>query len=155
MPSKIRHIEQAKSNARFLSLFDLARTQHPDWAITVAFYTAVHLVEALFAVQCLHHENHAPRNTQVSLSLPEVAGNYVAMYVASRRARYQCADIRTHEAQLLIASSPAIMKPCAGRCARISASVYSLVGAWPKVPHVGGGPTTPASADQSQLLRHP
>jgi hypothetical protein len=105
MPSRTRHIEQAKSNSRFLSAFDLAKTQHPDWAITVAFYTAVHLVEAVFASRspAVHFYKHEDRNSEVSSALPDISDSYMAMYLAGRRARYFCQDVKPVEAQLLVA----------------------------------------------------
>jgi hypothetical protein len=44
MPSCDQHLAHAKSNLEFLNSFLHTYTKN-DWAITVAFYTAVHLIE--------------------------------------------------------------------------------------------------------------
>lgn len=44
MPSSSHHVNQAANNIKFLKTF-YSTYIHNDWAITVGFYTAVHIVE--------------------------------------------------------------------------------------------------------------
>lgn len=100
MPSRERHLSQANGNERFLGTFDLKQTPYPDWAITVAFYAAVHWVEAYFAEQNQHFDYHPHRNTRVGVDLPGIAANYMLLYSESRVARYDCTQITNAAAQL-------------------------------------------------------
>jgi len=100
MPSDVAHLRQAARNAGFLAALRQRATGSPEWAITVAFYTAVHLVEAHFARSqpAVHCRSHADRLTQVSLRLRAIEAEYWALYVASRRARYECIEVSAEEA---------------------------------------------------------
>ena len=100
MPSDVAHLRQAARNAGFLAALRRRATGSPEWAITVAFYTAVHLVEAHFARSqpAVHCRSHTDRLTQVSLRLRPIEAEYWALYVASRRARYECAEMSDQEA---------------------------------------------------------
>lgn len=51
MADKEAHLFQARHNIRFLDELDShsLSNEFPDWAITVSFYAAVHLVEAAIA----------------------------------------------------------------------------------------------------------
>jgi hypothetical protein len=99
MPATADHIRQATRNSQFLSAFDLRTTQHADWAITVAFYIAVHLVEAHFAGSRMHFRRHEDRNREVSVQLPAIETAYTLLYKESRKARYDCLPITCGDAQ--------------------------------------------------------
>jgi hypothetical protein len=49
MASKAQHLKQAQHNEAFLATFDLAKSPYLDWAVTAAFYSALHYVRALMA----------------------------------------------------------------------------------------------------------
>ena len=98
MPSDTDHIQQARRNAQFLSTFDLAATPHAEWVIIVAFYTAVHLVEAHFARANLHWRRHEDRNRQVERQFPEISTDYMLLYKESRKARYDCLPVTSAQA---------------------------------------------------------
>ncbi|MFM9279722.1 hypothetical protein [Paenibacillus jiagnxiensis] len=81
-----------------------------DWAITIAFYSALHLVEYhLFKVDQKNRirrsnekENHTERNREVVKELKlghEVAHAYRALYNESRAARYDCIPIKKSRVQ--------------------------------------------------------
>ena len=48
MPSKEAHLTAAKRNQATIDYL-LAGDEHLPWVVTVAFYKALHLVEAVFA----------------------------------------------------------------------------------------------------------
>ncbi len=102
MPQDADHIRQAAQNARFLSTFDLSATHHPDWAVTVAFYTVLHLVEAHFARSNRHCYDHSSRNREVSSQLRAIEVEYMQLYNESRRERYDCSPVTSGDAQRTI-----------------------------------------------------
>ncbi len=87
MPNRREHLAKADANAETLASIAAERSS-PEWAITVAFYRAVHLVEAWSALRDRHHRNHRRRNETVNRLLPEIAADYGELYEASRVARY-------------------------------------------------------------------
>ena len=90
------HERQARDNERILGLL-LASPAGPgqcEWAATVAFYKALHLVEALLAgdVQgpCFHTSSHDQRNDLLKRTkrYEFVYRQYKPLYDASMTARY-------------------------------------------------------------------
>jgi len=59
MPSSSEHRDKADRNRTFLNTINVAAS--PEWAATVAFYLAVHLVVRLAAVEDIHHAGHSAR----------------------------------------------------------------------------------------------
>jgi hypothetical protein len=100
MPSERVHISQATGNAKLLKALRQSPVEHPDWVITVAFYTVLHLVEAYFARhrQFRHCRSHDARLSRVAGELQAIDAQYVRLYWASRRARYDCPQITPQEA---------------------------------------------------------
>jgi hypothetical protein len=118
MPYPKEHIDQARSNALFLSTFDPKTTQHPDWAITVAFYTALHLADACLASHNIHPNDHHERRGAVARHLSAVRAHYVALESESRRTRYFCQTTTNLQAQLQIQSHYQPLRD--GLCSRLS-----------------------------------
>ena len=87
MPARNEHLAKTESNARFLSAI-VSQELAPDWAATVIFYRAMHLIEAWFARRDIHHVNHVQRNRAVFEELSELTGPYRKLYDLSRLARY-------------------------------------------------------------------
>ena len=86
MPSQSQHQTKAKSNRDFLSQID--RNARSDWAVVVAFYTAVHLVERLRSLDGQHSTNHQERLSFVQASHRNIHTEYHQLYNLSRIARY-------------------------------------------------------------------
>lgn len=92
MATESDHRLKAAHNQAFLDAIDHAR--FPDWAVTAAFYKAVHLVEALFA-----RDNRAPggshlkRNQVLKRHYKHVWKQYQPLYNFSRQARYWCTGV--------------------------------------------------------------
>jgi len=63
--------------------------EFPDWLATVAFYTAVELIEKLFAERGFHSRSHEDRNRNVIKQFPSIHPAYKALYNASMNARYE------------------------------------------------------------------
>ncbi len=87
MPSREEHLRKESANAAFE---DVSRQQgeSPEWATTVLFHRAVHLVETYLAGRQVHHTSHRRRNAAIATYLPGVTDNYLALARLSRSARY-------------------------------------------------------------------
>lgn len=84
-----QHIQKAERNQRFVTetLMSFLHN-YPDWVSVVAFYSALHYVEAILATYNLHFEHHVERNRQVSLLLQDIESEYLNLYDLARNARY-------------------------------------------------------------------
>jgi hypothetical protein len=47
VPKTAEHLAQSRHNLRFAQSFDLEQTEYLDWVVTVYFYAAMHLVDAV------------------------------------------------------------------------------------------------------------
>ncbi len=83
------HRKKWLSNREFLSEIPSNRC---DWATTVAFYTALHAVEILFAYdKTWSHQSHEERDDTLANSRYEpIQTSYMVLKNASRVARYGC-----------------------------------------------------------------
>lgn len=96
MPSFDAHISQNKRNLNFLGIINEHAPDHPDWQVTVCFYSALHLVNAHLAYFGLHFRNHNDVEYRINFEnqtspakLPEkVFIAYKKLRALSRRARY-------------------------------------------------------------------
>lgn len=103
MANLSEHIHKARHNEVFAAIFWPARFRYADWAITVYFYAAVHLVEAYFATIGIHCNNHGQRNQEVTKRVPRrIASHYLRLYRESRRARYEITPMTKVYAQNLL-----------------------------------------------------
>lgn len=108
MATEVQHQRQAEHNQRCLHSIDTL--QFPDWAATVAFYKAVHLVEVLMARKSLRTGSHVARNNHLKRMYPDLWREYRPLYTFSRMARYWCitvtqknlSDMRAHLARFEI-----------------------------------------------------
>lgn len=84
------HLKKAEHNKNFVinRLMALA-DKFPDWVSTVAFYSALHFVDAyLVRKHNLHHEDHEERNRDVDIHLHEIALEYKRLYELGLNSRY-------------------------------------------------------------------
>jgi hypothetical protein len=88
------HKRQAQHNQECLDTIDTNR--FPDWAATVAFYKAVHLVEMLFVTKALANlsGSHVKRNNLLKKKYPKIWMGYRPLYAFSRTARYWCLRVK-------------------------------------------------------------
>ena len=97
MPDVAVHSRQAKHNEAFLTEFNLAQTTYSDWAVTVMFYTALHLIEAYLATQGLHPTDHWVRENYLTriTALKPIYRPYRELRHYSEKARYRGARLTT------------------------------------------------------------
>ena len=93
MPDSHSHLRQAQHNQDLIEALDPANTLFLDWVVTVAFYVALHRVEAWFGDKGLHFESHTQRDdwlTRAKELRRSVWPRYKELEFQSRQARYQC-----------------------------------------------------------------
>lgn len=64
MSTSVEHNEHCQHNTDFLASFLLVHSN--DWAITVMFYIAVHVMESLLGYQNIHCQNHQSRKSELA-----------------------------------------------------------------------------------------
>ena len=89
MPTEGVHLRQLRHNLDFLRFLSVSATPYPDWMATVAFYAAVHAIEAWLARRGIHSHSHHERNIHLRNFLPHLWQHYRRLEVASRLARYE------------------------------------------------------------------
>lgn len=90
MASELDHIALANKNHLVLELLLDQSPPHPEWSATLAFYKAVHVVEAVFA-NCdrTHSNGHDDRLKRLkSRKYNPIFLHFRPLYVASLIARY-------------------------------------------------------------------
>jgi hypothetical protein len=91
-PSRDEHLAKESHNAA-LEVELRTGTKFPDWAATVAFYRALHLIDAFLAQRGTHPVSHYERNNAVRRLLPGIADAYLDLYRLSLHARYEALDL--------------------------------------------------------------
>lgn len=85
----MEHLEKAVRNRDILFKYLLNLIDRcPEWVTVVAFYSALHFVDAYFAKLGLYYQNHEERNSEVSESLPEIFSAYYRLYDLGFYSRY-------------------------------------------------------------------
>lgn len=94
MPSTIQHLRQVDHNKQLLQTFDVNSTEYLDWVVTIAFYTAVHLIEAYFADvrPQIHNTDHQKRQDAMRrvAEFKSIYNLYRELEEWSRNTRYKC-----------------------------------------------------------------
>lgn len=95
MPSTDEHLKQAKHNEDFVGIFDLQSSPYLDWVLTSIFYSAIHYVEAVLAINGRHPISHLQRNTFIDLYInnSNVYDDHRDLMEDSRDARYRCITV--------------------------------------------------------------
>jgi hypothetical protein len=107
------HIQKAEHNAKHLKYVMMNVQAFPDWAVTVAFYVAVHYVEAFLTKVGHPQDQHHPERNKIIATAPEpeltgIARRYLALYNRSRFSRYWPTSqrfIRPDEASKFVADA--------------------------------------------------
>jgi hypothetical protein len=91
MPTKESHLAAASHNQCAMKYLQAKRDQFPGWLVVVAFYRAVHLVEAVFDADGIGHmHDHQMRNRTLKTTTryQKIWKNYSPLWQASLIARY-------------------------------------------------------------------
>ncbi len=93
MPDVANHLAKVRSNKSILNHIGNAEaTQFPDWYVTITFYTAVHIVEAIiYQEKNSHSKDHDDREKQL-MKIPVLDRSFLTayrtLYQQSKQARY-------------------------------------------------------------------
>jgi hypothetical protein len=89
-----QHLYQYRHNKELLqsSEFEIDKTNHLDWVITIAFYSAIHLVEKELANMSCHSKSHENRNEIMCMfaKFDKIGAKYATLEMLSKKARYYC-----------------------------------------------------------------
>lgn len=91
MPARNAHEDKAQSIERVLPVLDEYKADHGDWLAVLAFYAALHWLDAYFADHGSHPTNHRERN-RATQGLP-IWDEYYELYAVSRIARYEAGQV--------------------------------------------------------------
>ena len=86
MPNAAEHQAKVVHNLKFLA--SITDPAFCDWLAVVAFYSAVHLVEQLCALQGHHNQDHRGRNRIIRQKFRAIHKHYRPLYNLSMVARY-------------------------------------------------------------------
>lgn len=98
MPRTEQHLQKAQHNEDFVASLGADPGRFTDWAITGLFYSALHYVEACFALKQRHSADHRARDSDIwrDAQLRGLYTSYSELKNYSVTARYQ---MRTVTAQ--------------------------------------------------------
>ncbi len=94
MPEALAHIKQANRNQKAIDHLLTAEDELPEWVTCVAFYKALHLVEAAFACDSQAPKQHTCEHTTRNSILRSnnryktICKHYLSLHRASLIARY-------------------------------------------------------------------
>ncbi|HGA1025246.1 TPA: hypothetical protein ACIQN7_005780 [Bacillus cereus] len=98
MPKADQHFYQYEKNKLFLSSLLGSDSKQNDWIVTVAFYTALHLVDKTIVT---NSESYQPKNHEIRKrlvdsisSLKSIRREYYYLYMESRKSRYHCNPVK-------------------------------------------------------------
>lgn len=104
MPSKAAHLHAAKMNQRTIEfLWNSNNDEHLPWVVTVAFYKALHVVEAVLALEPSgeqqHFDSHETRNRMLKRTrkFQKIYELYIQLYQQSQIARYLTNDVASSQ----------------------------------------------------------
>ena len=64
MPSKDSHLRIVRENTAAIDWVRQAQPPMPQWVVTIAFYKALHIIEAVFAADMMSPIRHADDHAQ-------------------------------------------------------------------------------------------
>lgn len=100
MPTLEQHIAQARRNE---ALSIQLQAEHPDWAVAILFYAALHYVGAFALVhkpmqlEGISLDSHASTIRALRDKAPSIRHEYRRLYDASMDTRYQCQQFSQQE----------------------------------------------------------
>jgi hypothetical protein len=65
VPNKASHVAVARDNETLISELNLDSPAARGWAATIAFYAALHYVEAFFSLSNVHSADHRTRDSNL------------------------------------------------------------------------------------------
>lgn len=102
MASPQKHKQKYESNKQILDKLLREKRKPNDWLVTIAFYSALHLVDKTIVEssgEAHKPMDHTDRDLKVTrlTELKHIRTYYKALYMASRKSRYECVSITDKE----------------------------------------------------------
>lgn len=99
MPSRNEHLGKAKHNENFYLSCDIDKTLYKDWVVAGVFYTALHLIDAHFALSNKHPFAHGMRDDWVrnDLRLSKIWMDYRDLKEFRQKASYKIYNFTSQE----------------------------------------------------------
>jgi hypothetical protein len=103
MPSEDAHVSAALANAGLAR--KLLDESYTSWAVVLAFYAALHWVEAYLARIPAHSTSHKTQDTALATfqDLMPIRSEYEALHTKADRARYNLGTFTASEVESLLA----------------------------------------------------
>jgi len=94
MPNEMAHITAARRHQEAVDYLKARLDCFSDWVCTIAFYKALHIVEAVFATRGIHATNHEHRESILKRErqYAQLWRHYRPLWSASMVARYLQGD---------------------------------------------------------------
>ncbi len=96
MPTKEEHLAKAAGNETLALSLALDNQTNIDWALTILFYSAVHYVEAYFALSGQHLKSHTTRDSWIGRdsALKRIFNEYQDLKFYGYNARYEVSNFK-------------------------------------------------------------
>ncbi len=88
MPSESDHVALANKNHAAMMCLHKSQDEHPEWIVTIAFYKAVHVVQALLSKSGKNCHDHSSRHRLLKRDYPDIWKHFRPLWTASTIARY-------------------------------------------------------------------
>jgi len=88
MSRESNHIALANQNHLAMICLHEAADTHPEWIVTIAFYKAVHVVQAMLSKANKSCHDHKTRHAILKRDYPEIWKHFRSLWAASTIARY-------------------------------------------------------------------
>lgn len=103
MPTPEKHFNQYNKNRKFLNALIQQNSIHYDWIVTIAFYSALHLIDQFIVSQnsSFKPDDHKKRNNLVGRvdKLKPIREEYLSLQLDSHYSRYSCIEFNKEMAE--------------------------------------------------------
>jgi hypothetical protein len=105
-PSKDEHLRKAEKNKSFAQSIKTENATNIGWALVVAFYSALHFVDAFAVKYNTHFNSHTQRNAEVQRNpqLAPLRDDYMDLFTLGWNARYTMQNYSSSEYEQGMAS---------------------------------------------------
>lgn len=97
MPKQSEHRNKYKENKQILeTVLDVRNKEHCNWITTIAFYTALHIIEHEFAKENIDNKTHSERENRMQDSdkfSNKILSMFKQMSSNSKIARYKAENV--------------------------------------------------------------
>ena len=100
MSTPKEHLDQAARNEQFANAISNLENRFTEWEVTALFYSSLHYLSAVLALQGYEAKNHRERRVLIALHT-NVASEYDNLFQHSLDARYELVEFTPEEVESL------------------------------------------------------